>query len=203
MNPKTAKTPPAQPNLIRAQGAAFRLNKRFAVTQPGELDLEAAAMALGVLVFVGRLDGAAARLVRQGSKGIIRISDRITVSGGQRFAAAHEIGHWEMHGEYSQLFLCTESDMRDYDRSPLEIEANTFASELLMPSVLIRPLCQDADPSLTLVGQRFAAAHEIGHWEMHGEYSQLFLCTESDMRDYDRSPLEIEANTFASISSGL
>jgi Zn-dependent peptidase ImmA (M78 family) len=110
-------------------------------------------MALGVLVVVGRLDGAAARLVRQGSKGIIRISDRITVSGGQRFAAAHEIGHWEMHGEYSQLFLCTESDMRDYDRSPLEIEANTFASELLMPSVLIRPLCQDADPSLTLVGQ--------------------------------------------------
>ena len=151
MNPTTAKTPPAQPNLIRAQGAAFRLNKRFAVTRPGELDLEAAAMTLGVLVFVGRLDGAAARLVRKGRKGMIRVSDRITVLGGQRFATAHEVGHWEQHGEYSQLFLCTESDMRDYDRSPLEIEANTFASELLMPSVLIRPLCVNTDPSLSLV----------------------------------------------------
>ena len=47
-------------------------------------------MTLGVLVFVGRLDGAAARLVRKGRKGMIRVSDRITVLGGQRFATAHE-----------------------------------------------------------------------------------------------------------------
>ena len=41
--------------------------------------------------------------------------------------------------------------MRDYEKSPLEIEANNFASELLMPSVLFRPRCENADPSLTLI----------------------------------------------------
>jgi Zn-dependent peptidase ImmA (M78 family) len=152
MNPTTIKTPPAEPNLIRAQGAAFRLNKRFVVTQPGELELEAVAMALGVLVFVDKLDGATARLARKGQKGVIRVSDRITVAGAQRFAIAHELGHWEQHGEYSQLFLCTEADMRDYGKSVLEIEANTFAAELLMPAVLFRPFCENVDPSLTLVG---------------------------------------------------
>lgn len=144
-------TLPTTPNLIKSQGAAFRLNRRFAVNEPGELQLEDVAMALGVLVFIGKLDGAAARLVRRGKTGVARISDQITVLGAQRFAIAHELGHWELHAEYSQLFLCTEADMRDYERSPLEIEANNFASELLMPSVLFRPFCANADPSLTLV----------------------------------------------------
>jgi Zn-dependent peptidase ImmA (M78 family) len=145
------KTLPKKANLIKSQGAAFRLNKRFAVTKPGELQIEDVAMALGVFVFIDKLGGAAARLVRRGKSGVARISDFITVPGARRFAIAHELGHWELHAEYSQLFLCTEADMRDYERSPLEIEANNFASELLMPSVLFRPLCENADPSLTLV----------------------------------------------------
>lgn len=151
MNPTPAQIPPTEPNLIRAQGAAFRLNRRFAVTRPGELELEDAAMALGVLVFVDKLDGAAARLVRKGKKGVLRVSNRITVLGARRFAISHELGHWEQHAEYSQMFLCTDSDMRDYGRSVLETEANLFASEFLMPSVLFRPLCTDIDPSLCVV----------------------------------------------------
>lgn len=151
MNQPTTRILPTEPNPIRAQGAAFRLNRRFAVTRPGELELEDAAMALGVFVFVDKLDGAAARLVRNGRKGIVRISDRITVAGARRFAISHELGHWEQHAEFSQMFLCTDSDMRDYGRSVLEIEANLFASEFLMPSVLFRPLCKDVDPSLSVI----------------------------------------------------
>jgi Zn-dependent peptidase ImmA (M78 family) len=145
--------PAATPNLIRAQGAAFKLNRRFAVTQPGELEIEVAAMAMGILIFVDALEGAAARLVRKGQKGIIRISSRLAVLGAQRFAAAHEIGHWEQHANFSQLFLCTDADMRDYNQSTLEAEANFFASELLMPSVLIRPLIENADPSLAFISE--------------------------------------------------
>jgi len=162
-------------NLIRSQGLAYKLNQRFAVTRPGELQLEDGAMALGVLVVIEQLDGASARLVRKGNKGIARVSNRITLAGARRFAIAHELGHWEQHQDKSQLFLCTEADMRDYSRSVLEIEANQFAAELLMPAGLFRPKCQGADPSLSLVKElaeefvtsRTATAirlvHETGH----------------------------------------
>jgi hypothetical protein len=138
-------------NLVRSQGTAFKLNRRFAVTRPGELPLEDAAMALGVLVAIGQLDGASARLIRKGKTGFARISDRIVIQGAKRFAIAHELGHWEQHQDKSQLFLCTEADLRDYSKSVLEIEANHFAAELLMPAVLFRPKCEHADPSLALV----------------------------------------------------
>lgn len=36
--------------------------------------------------------------------------------------------------------------MRDYTKSPLEIEANIFASELLMPTGVFRPLADRAEP---------------------------------------------------------
>src|SRR5690348_18302572 len=113
---------PDKPNLMRAQGAAFRINERFGVIRPGQLDVEDLAMALGVIVIYGRLDGAAGRLVRKGNSGIIRINSSISLEGAIRFAVSHELGHWELHAQYSQMFLCTEADMRDYDRSPLEIE---------------------------------------------------------------------------------
>jgi hypothetical protein len=38
--------------------------------------------------------------------------------------------------------------MRQYKGSPMEVEANLFASELLMPTFLFRPLAQGAEPLL-------------------------------------------------------
>jgi hypothetical protein len=38
--------------------------------------------------------------------------------------------------------------MRDYKGSPLEVEANIFASELLMPTALFRPIAENAAPTL-------------------------------------------------------
>jgi Zn-dependent peptidase ImmA (M78 family) len=145
MNPTAPK-----PNLIRAQGCAFKLNRRFGISQPGQLPLEDLAMALGVLVTFGRLQGASARLLRKGNKGIVRVNEQITLEGARRFAIAHELGHWEQHKETSQLFLCTDADMRDYSRSVLETEANHFAAEFLMPAVLFREICANVDPSLEL-----------------------------------------------------
>ncbi|MFY9986854.1 MAG: ImmA/IrrE family metallo-endopeptidase [Chthoniobacterales bacterium] len=75
------------------------------------------------------------------------MSDQIPEIGRQRFAIAHELGHWELH-EATQWFVCSAADLRDYERSPIETEANTFASELLMPTPLIRPRCEKVIPSL-------------------------------------------------------
>lgn len=95
-----------------------------------------------------KLTGCLARLVRQGKRGIIRTKSGIREDGRRRFAIAHELGHWFLHEKESQVFVCTAEQMRDYKGSPVEVEANLFASELLMPTCLFRPLADNATPSL-------------------------------------------------------
>ena len=138
------------PNFLRAQGAAFKISREYGFAHPRDIRLEDIAMDRGVLVIVGGIVGSEGRLVRKGKKGIIRVSNAIPEVGRQRFAIAHEFGHWELH-DASQWFVCSAADLRDYERSPIETEANTFASELLMPSHLIRPRCGKAAPNFQLI----------------------------------------------------
>ncbi|MGH7947196.1 MAG: ImmA/IrrE family metallo-endopeptidase [Opitutaceae bacterium] len=112
--------------------------------------LEDIAYALGIEITYRPLAGADAHLVRVGNKGGITISERIKERGRQRFAISHEIGHWELHAVRSQVFLCTAEDMRDYQSSPEEIEANIFASELLMPMRMMLPKYRTMEPSLAV-----------------------------------------------------
>lgn len=65
----------------------------------------------------------------------------ITVNGNhhenrQRFTIAHELGHYFLgHGNKQDTF---ETMYRNGDLNHEEMEANTFAAELLMPSGIIR-----------------------------------------------------------------
>lgn len=149
MTPLMKNTSPG-PNLLRAQGAAFKFVREYGFAHPRDIRLEEIAMDRGVLVVIGGVVGCEGRLVRKGKKGIIRISDAIPERGRERFAIAHELGHWELH-DSSQWFVCSAADLRDYERSPIETEANVFASELLMPSHLVRPRCEKAVPSMQLI----------------------------------------------------
>ena len=106
----------------------------------------------GVLCLEASLTGCIARLVRKGKRGIIRTHIGIREEGRKRFAIAHELGHWFLHEAESQrIYKCTEEQMREYKGSPLEVEANIFAGELLMPMVLFRPRAQDEEPRLDTV----------------------------------------------------
>jgi hypothetical protein len=49
------------------------------------------------------------------------------------FTAAHEIGHGIMHSTQLPLFRDTSRTLFEYSNSPLEREANQFASSILMP----------------------------------------------------------------------
>ncbi|TLD71364.1 ImmA/IrrE family metallo-endopeptidase [Phragmitibacter flavus] len=142
-----------EPNLISAQGHAFKLNKRYGGKMPGALEMEDLAMALNVLVVPYGIKGAAARLVRDGDDGLLRLNANLSTEGARRFAIAHELGHWQMHRTESQMFLCTNENFRDYYGSPLEREANYFASELLMPSVFFRLLTEKAEPDLKRISE--------------------------------------------------
>jgi Zn-dependent peptidase ImmA (M78 family) len=161
-------TPKASNTLPLAEAA--KLWTLYGFKSPKELILEELAMAMNIFVVDARLDSAAARLVRKGDFGLIRVSDDLRISGQRRFAIAHEIGHFVMHKKVSQLLACTDSDIRaSYRSSPYEIEASIFAGALLMPRELfqnrmlgtvpttqvIKDLASEFDTSLTATALRY------------------------------------------------
>lgn len=85
---------------------------------------------------------------------------------------AHELGHYELHRGIFPLVSCSEADFLKWnaDNQQLEVEANYFAAELLMPEdmfkkrvsgkelslSLIEALCKVFSVSLTAAAIRFA-----------------------------------------------
>jgi hypothetical protein len=134
-------------NVIRAQGTAFRILDLYGFRHPSEIDVEALTRDRGVLVKHGGLTGCEARLIRVGSKGIMRVRVPQLGSPRARFSISHELGHWELHAD-TQAFVCTSDKLRDYKTDPKESEANAFASELLMPTPFVRPIIESHEPSL-------------------------------------------------------
>ncbi len=149
---------------------ASRIWNLYGLKAPEEMVLEDLAMAMNIFVVDARLDSAAARLVRKGDYGLIRVSDQIRYSGQRRFAIAHEIGHFQLHKKVSQLLACTDADIQvSYRSSPYEIEASIFAGALLMPTEVfrervgrqlpradvIKDLAQQFDTSLTATALRY------------------------------------------------
>ena len=121
-----------------AVALAAKLLESFGICRPDEICLEDIASVLGIVIETRPLKAADAHLLRVGDSGTITISEKIAVDPCRaRFAIAHEMGHWMLHKDKSQHFLCTTEDLRDYKSSPLELEANTFAAELLMPRRMI------------------------------------------------------------------
>lgn len=144
--PKASKTLPL--------AAANRIWTTYGLNDPREYVLEDLAMAMGILVVDARLDSSAARLVRQGDHGLVRVSDAIRDSGQRRFAIAHEIGHFVMHQQVSQLLACTDADVQaSYKSSPYEIEASIFAGGLLMPKEPFRKHAAARSPERAVISE--------------------------------------------------
>jgi len=87
---------------------------------------------------------------------VIAISPNCPTPQHRRFTAGHELGHYHLDGHVEQMFaggikwvVSTGSHFQGA-ASPVEREADFFASELLMPQSLVRPLVRGA-PSLRQV----------------------------------------------------
>ncbi|MEJ7598509.1 MAG: ImmA/IrrE family metallo-endopeptidase [Kofleriaceae bacterium] len=132
-----------------ARGYVYRLGIRA----PEHIRIEAIARRMGARVVEGPLDGADAQLVRSGDDVRVIVSDRITDPGARRWAIAHELGHLVLgHPSFPPHLLGgpapqrpTKNHERDY-----EAEANTFASELLMPYELVSTWCDASPVDLTI-----------------------------------------------------
>jgi Zn-dependent peptidase ImmA (M78 family) len=171
-----------QANKIIAEAEARRIWSLYGYSSPEELVLEDLAFAMGVIVVEGPLDGAVARLVRKGDKGLIRVSEDVPEPGRKRFGLAHELGHWVLHKGQSQVLACTEDDLyASYKGSGLEIEANSFAAGLLMPEELFAARIADSRPSIETIkalGEEFGTsltATAVRYVEVRNDYCAVVI----------------------------
>lgn len=87
----------------------------------------------------------------------------------QRFTVAHELGHIVLHRSYLETAVLVDKSKNFIARDPtsakgidpLEIQANAFASELLLPAKLVRQVLSESagdlhdDDYLIRIAQRF------------------------------------------------
>lgn len=129
---------------------ANRLSQLLRVVHPGEhrfpVDVKAVALEVSAQRFptepirsiedldIGNFEGVLARhpdgrYWKIGYSTSGRSPERI------RFTLAHEFGHYLVHRQLRERFECTDLDMHDWDAEgrQIEVEADTFASYLLMP----------------------------------------------------------------------
>jgi len=136
-----------------ARAVAARTIEEFGIDAPEHIRLDDLAWALGAEIVIGDLEGAAARLTRNGERAVIRVSTRIDNEGHRRFSVAHELGHLVLKHPGDHVVLCAEGDLHDFGgkRAVREAAANAFAAELLMPAALARKRCEVSPVHFNLV----------------------------------------------------
>lgn len=130
----------------KGQAAALRMLDECGIDDPTSIPLELIVAGRGATLRFGELKGGEGRIVRGNSKAIITISSAIEYEGKRRFAIAHELGHFEMHQHLIHHYD-NDGTLAYFKDGHQEAEANTFATELLMPEALFRHAC---------MGQKFS-----------------------------------------------
>jgi Zn-dependent peptidase ImmA (M78 family) len=78
-------------------------------------------------------------LIRAEGKTFILVNTDIKNVGRINFTKAHELGHFSLKHK-GQQFECSRNDMKYSTRKPIEIEANQFAREFLLPEFMLKPI---------------------------------------------------------------
>lgn len=108
------------------------------ITNPSDIDIEAIAFDAGIRVEYEQLNGCAATLVGLGSRAIATIKPSGN-SGRDRFSIGHELGHWELHRGRSFQCRVDNPSSNLASNAKDEIEADEYATHILMPSALFHP----------------------------------------------------------------
>ena len=109
------------------------------VTKPSEIDLEAIAYSMGAIIKFRPMERCEATIVGNGRRAVIAVNSG-SIPVRQRFSIGHEIGHWHLHR--NRLLLCTAKDIGGFRLGRLDPErqADEFASDLILPDYLLRPM---------------------------------------------------------------
>lgn len=119
--------------------AAQQLLKQYAIQDPTEVPIEDLIQAQGAMYDERPMNGAEGRIIFGAKSASVTVNSLIVHSEKRRFVRAHELGHLSLHRGLRPYFRCDDYAFQDWSRSGShESEANTFASELLMPSDLFQ-----------------------------------------------------------------
>jgi Zn-dependent peptidase ImmA (M78 family) len=162
--------------MPRAEAAAVRVRTDFGLADDTLVDVGEIANQLGAeIVYEGLGADVSGMLVREQDRVVIGVN-LSHPDTRRRFTIAHEIGHLVLHRGRPLLVDPVRINLRD-SRSSLatdleEIEANSFAAELLMPKSLVlrnfRELADGGVQSLDRIKQDLA--HGFGVSEQAMEY---------------------------------
>ncbi|MGE3460053.1 MAG: ImmA/IrrE family metallo-endopeptidase, partial [Kofleriaceae bacterium] len=137
--------------LREARRVAREVTKRWGIKRAEDIRIEAIAQAEGLRIVEGPLRGARGRL-SSGPRPVIRIADDTFTEGARRFTIAHELAHYILkhpsHGRHGPCRPRTNEPPNPAERDH-EAEANTLASELLLPRRLVSPRCEGV-PTLAM-----------------------------------------------------
>ncbi len=142
------------PNTISAISKAKEIIESLFIQDASDIDIDAIAMKRNAIIREGKLKGAEGRLTISSSHkiGLITVKSDIPIFERKRFIKAHELGHFELHKEKMPAFNCSDRDFNEWLKTkPLEVEANHFAAEILMPENLFTKGIKNKDLSLSLL----------------------------------------------------
>ena len=156
--------------IERAISAARSLLRRRLCSCPDDIHVARIAHDAGATVVFRETGGADGRLVRAGNRAFICIDENAQGTARARWTAAHELGHFLLHGGYDALDRIHSGGPKSGRDYQIEREADAFAAELLMCEAMFAPLCRLEQPtivallvlaaefgtSLTSTGKRFA-----------------------------------------------
>lgn len=130
-------------NLSKAEFIAQKVLNDCGLDDPTEMSMEEIILGRGAFYEEKSLQGKEGEIITLKGKSIITINSSIEFESKKRFAAAHELGHFEMHKDLYPIISDTNDDlMKWFQGGPHEIEANEFASEFLMPSNTFYKECE-------------------------------------------------------------
>lgn len=141
-----------KPDKLSAIVRAREIISELYIEKPEHIIIEDIAAIRGALVKETSMKGADGRLASLDSRGIISIREDIDIPGKKRFVMAHELGHFELHrGKVFNINCTDEGFLSWYKGNPIEIEANYFAAELLMPEDIFNSRIEGKDISKELI----------------------------------------------------
>jgi Zn-dependent peptidase ImmA (M78 family) len=194
--------------------AATDVHNEIGWTNPEDFTLTEVANALGIAVKDEQIKGSEGRILIKGDSGIISINSNIIYPAKRNFILAHEIGHFILHKKLHPLFSDNHKTLSDwYKNGPHEVEANKFAAELLMPSVLFKKKISGKKLTIGLVKEISSYFHTsltaaFLRFVTHGHYPLMLLffekgkakwrhCTTDFACPYFEYGTSIPANTVA------
>ena len=107
-----------------------------------------------------------ARLLRDGALWLIEVRPNVHETR-QRFSLAHEFGHFQLHRHAAEQRPLNRSATSRLGTEPLEVAANQWAAEMLMPEAWVRNAVGlrvlvdgECNSALKLLARRFAVSPE-------------------------------------------